>query len=120
VHLVHVIEPTVYWGIDSAVKALAEDLERAVEKAVEKKLLGLVPKEAASWCNVEPVLRSGSPHEQIVRHARALEVDLIVLGIRGHGLVDKLMVGSTTNRVIREAHCPVLAVRRGTGTERAG
>jgi nucleotide-binding universal stress UspA family protein len=120
VHLVHVIEPSVYWGLDSAVKALADDLERAVREAVERKLLGLVPKEAATWCRVEPVLRSGAPHEEISSHAQALGVDLIVLGLRGHGLVDKLMVGSTANRVIREAHCPVLAVRRGTGTERAG
>jgi nucleotide-binding universal stress UspA family protein len=117
VHLLHVIEQSVYWGLDTATKALTKDLERAVRDTVERKLLGLVPKEAASWCHVEPVLRAGLPHEEITRHARALEVDLIVVGVRGHTLVDKLMVGSTMTRVVREAHCPVLAVRRETGTE---
>jgi len=34
-----------------------------------------------------------------------------VMGVRGQGLVEKLLVGSTTDRVIREAHCPVLSVR---------
>ena len=117
VHLLHVIERSVYWGLDSATKALTDDLERAVRETVERKLLGLVPKEAAAWCHVEPVLRAGLPHEEIIRHAKALEVDLIVVGVRGHTLVDKLMVGSTMTRVVREAHCPVLTVRRGTGIE---
>jgi nucleotide-binding universal stress UspA family protein len=118
VHLVHVFEPSVYWGLDSAVKALVDDLERAVREVVEKRLLELVPKEASTWCRVEPVLRSGAPHEEISRHAQALDVDLIVLGLRGHGLVDRLLVGSTAYRVVRNAHCPVLVARRGTGKER--
>jgi nucleotide-binding universal stress UspA family protein len=35
---------------------------------------------------------------------------MIVLGVRGHGLVKTLFLGSTTDRVIRQAPCPVLSV----------
>jgi nucleotide-binding universal stress UspA family protein len=39
-------------------------------------------------------------------------VDLIVLGVRGHSLLEKFLVGSTTERVISRSGCPVLAVRQ--------
>ncbi|MDD9303528.1 MAG: universal stress protein [Desulfobacter sp.] len=37
---------------------------------------------------------------------------MIVLGIHGHSLLDKFLVGSTTDRVISRANCPVMAVRQ--------
>ena len=37
-------------------------------------------------------------------------MDMIVLGVRGHGLVKTLLLGSTTDRVVRQAPCPVLSV----------
>jgi nucleotide-binding universal stress UspA family protein len=43
-------------------------------------------------------------------------MDLIVLGARGLGLVEKLLVGSTTDRVARQAPCPLLSV--GVSPER--
>jgi len=35
---------------------------------------------------------------------------MIVLGVRGHGLVKTLFLGSTTDRVVRQSSCPVLSV----------
>jgi len=37
-------------------------------------------------------------------------MDMIVLGVRGYGLVKSLLMGSTTDRVVRRSPCPVLAV----------
>lgn len=52
----------------------------------------------------------GSPVERILQVSEAQDVDLIVMATRGsHGVMDALR-GSTTQRVIREAKCPVLAV----------
>ena len=55
------------------------------------------------------VLR-GRPYEELVAYAMAHEMDMIVLGIRGYGLVKSLLMGSTTDRVVRNAPSPVLAV----------
>ena len=53
----------------------------------------------------------GHPAQQIVQHAEAERVDLIVVGNRGLTLVQRWMLGSVSERVIRHAHCPVLVVR---------
>lgn len=111
VHLLHAIEPTLYGHIDASTGALAADLERAVESAVRSRLERLAPPETRQWCQIKTVFASGYPYEEITRHAASHEVDLIVLGLRGHSLLDRMLLGSTADRVIRKAHCPVLAVQ---------
>jgi len=110
-HLLHAMEPTLYRHMDATAGALAVDLERSIENTVRSKLEELVPREARSWCTVKPTFASGNAYELLTEHARTNDVDLIVLGVRGHGLLDRMFVGSTSDRVIRKAHCPVLAVQ---------
>lgn len=53
----------------------------------------------------------GKPSHEIVRLAEQERVDLIVLGTHGKGVLDHALFGSTTERVIRKAACPVLSCR---------
>jgi nucleotide-binding universal stress UspA family protein len=55
-------------------------------------------------------VRAGHAAELIVRSARELQVDLVVVGHRGHALRDHLL-GSTASRVAEHAECPVMIVR---------
>ena len=59
---------------------------------------------------------SGRPYEEICKLAVELEMDLIVLPTRGHSGLKHLALGSTAERVVRHAPCPVL-VPRGSGFE---
>jgi nucleotide-binding universal stress UspA family protein len=59
---------------------------------------------------VEHVVQ-GKPSAEIIRFAREGEVDMIVLGTHGKGMLDQALFGSTTERVVRRAPCPVLTVR---------
>ena len=54
---------------------------------------------------------SGRPYEQICKLAAELRVDLIVLPTRGHSGLKHLALGSTAERVVRHAPCPVLVPR---------
>jgi len=45
-----------------------------------------------------------------VAYALTQEMDMIVLGVRGYGLVRSLLMGSTTDRGVRRSPCPVLTV----------
>ncbi|MCF8095654.1 MAG: universal stress protein, partial [Desulfobacteraceae bacterium] len=59
----------------------------------------------------------GRPFAELTSYADENDIDLIVLGVRGHGMVENLMVGSTTDRVVRGAPCPVLSVYLGPEEE---
>lgn len=53
----------------------------------------------------------GRPADVIVDHARAVKADLIVMGSLGRTGLERLLVGSVAERVVRLAPCPVLVVR---------
>jgi len=57
------------------------------------------------------IVVQGKPSAEIVRAARDETVDMIVLGAHGKGMLDKALFGSTTERVVRRAPCPVLTCR---------
>lgn len=54
----------------------------------------------------------GDPGSTIVKYAGENAVDLIVIPTHGHHGVDRLVLGSTAERVLRHAECPVLILRR--------
>lgn len=56
-------------------------------------------------------IASGSPYEGILSAKREVDADLIVLGRRGIGGVERLRLGSTSERVAGYADCPVLIVQ---------
>jgi nucleotide-binding universal stress UspA family protein len=60
----------------------------------------------ASW-----MIRIGIPTHEIVEAARDLDADLIVIATHGYTSWKHFAIGSTAERVVRAAHCPVLVVR---------
>lgn len=61
---------------------------------------------------VTVLVREGVPYDQIVAAAQELKVDLIIVATEGHGSLSRALVGSTAERVVRHASCPVLTLRR--------
>lgn len=57
------------------------------------------------------MVREGHAGETIVHHARGLDVDLVVVGARGHSPIDRILLGSTSDFVATHANCSVLVVR---------
>ena len=62
---------------------------------------------------IETLQRLGVPYEEIVDVATELAVDLIVIATHGYTTLKHFLLGSTTERVVRLAPCPVLVVREG-------
>jgi len=70
-----------------------------------------VAKARAEGLSARAALRSGVAYQEIVSLAGDERADLIVIGTHGRGGVDRALLGSVADRVIRLAPCPVLAVR---------
>ncbi|MGD2125325.1 MAG: universal stress protein [Desulfobacteraceae bacterium] len=109
-HLVHVIQPPVYENLVKPTSARTEEFQQDLRDELHERLTSLVPEEAHSWCTPITTLLAGQPDEELTKYAVVNDIDLIVLGVRGQSLVETLLVGSTTDRVIRRAPCPVLSV----------
>lgn len=70
-----------------------------------------VPADLRVRCNVHDRVVYGHPAQQILEVAAQEHPDLLVMGVRGRGVFDLAVFGSTTNLVVRHAPCPVLTVR---------
>lgn len=108
VHLVHVIgsvredQPEVAWtdtGVDSPYKDVAARLQQ------------VVPKEVFLWCKVINAVRSGRPADEIIAYAKEKEIDIVCMGASGAGFRLGALLGSTVDRVLRRAPCPVFVAR---------
>lgn len=92
-------------GIDAA--KIAESAKQAAEKALAE----LAESISAEGIEVEQVITVGSAFVDIVGEARKRNADIIILSTHGHGMMKHVLLGSTAERVVRKAPCPVLTIR---------
>jgi nucleotide-binding universal stress UspA family protein len=78
-----------------------------LSKALEELRTKSIPEKVAS----RSVLRQGTAFQEILKEAADERADLIVIATRGRTGIKHLVLGSTAERVVREAPCPVLVVR---------
>lgn len=82
-------------------------LGERVQEFVKMHIASLPGAEAVT----EVHIREGHAETEIVKFAEAQGIDLIAIATHGHTGLREDLLGSTTDRVIRQAHCPVLAIR---------
>ena len=109
IHLVHVVEPFVYRETTMPEAGETESFGDLAGNARER-LQTLVPEDAHNWCDIHISCEAGKPFQALKGYSDANQIDLIVLGVRGHSLMETMFLGSTTDRVIRGVSCPVLSV----------
>jgi universal stress protein A len=107
--LLSVIEP--FPTPDFAYYPLVMENDRIV--AETKRRLEQVPTKAAvaSKFVEKTLVRNGVPYREITDAARTLRADLIVISTHGYSGLAHVFMGSTAERVVRHAECPVLVVR---------
>ena len=90
-------------NMQSAINARLEEAKAIVKKAMDA--VGQIP------CEIHTELIEGSPAEVIIQVAAIRKSDVIVMGSRGLGTLAGLLLGSTSQKVVAHAPCPVLVVR---------
>ena len=111
-YVLHVMDFSLLYGY--SLESLGESANRVeadMEEVSRGKMQAFVTEGVRGVCEVEREIRKGKPFVEIIRFARERDVDLIVLSTHGHGGLAHGLIGSTAERVVRKAPCPVLTVR---------
>lgn len=86
------------------------EVEDVLEREGESVTEAVVDRANERGVVAEAVVRQGRPWEEIVALAGRIDADLVVLGTTGKSGLSRRLLGSTTDRVLREADVPVHAV----------
>ena len=107
----HVVELWRHPSASFAASAgLYEEFEQALRESGNKQLQEFVKNHTHDEIQPELVVQQGIAPDSILTFAQAQKTDVIVMGTHGRRGFDRLMLGSVTDRVMRRAPCPVLAV----------
>jgi nucleotide-binding universal stress UspA family protein len=110
-HVLHVVED-VTMRYASEVGFASPQLQGDLEEAARRDLDAQITDDDRQTLSVITAVES-APNiaEAIVKYAKANEIDLILSGTHGRGMVQHFLMGSVAERVVRSAPCPVLTVR---------
>jgi nucleotide-binding universal stress UspA family protein len=110
-HLVFVVEPTVYAADLGFGQVVLPGIEEELREKGAEELQALIEREIGERVVATCVVRTGSPHQEILTEAEEKHVDMIVVATHGHSGVEHMLFGSTADRIVRHAKCPVLTIR---------
>ncbi|MEJ2718464.1 MAG: universal stress protein [Deltaproteobacteria bacterium] len=114
VDVLHVIGPSLSCPLyEKRLTVDREQLYQEIEAGVQRELHCVAEVFKPKLGAVEAKLRIGEPYEEIVRYADENSIDLIVMGTHGWTGAKPHSVGSTAERVVRNANCPVVVVKAG-------
>ena len=110
--LMHVVNEQIFSeGLNLPRLAAPEALEQELVAEATRQMRTLIPADVRAGVDVEHVILRGMPFLEIIRYAKANEVDLIVIGTHGRSGMEHIIFGSTAEKVVRKAPCPVLSVK---------
>lgn len=101
------VPPLVIEHVGAAMEGIEREHREQAEQTLKRLAAELGP-------GTDTELATGVAHAEICRAAEERAVDLIVMATHGRGFLSHALLGSTTERVIRRAPCPVLVERTGS------
>jgi len=116
IHLVHVVVP--HFHVIPLPLATSGDQsfeltrESAMTQQAEEELTRIKKDDFGNSPKVSTAVLNGSPVKTLIEYAERNAIDLIVLSTHGRSGVDRVMIGSVAEKLVRLAHCSVLVLRR--------
>jgi nucleotide-binding universal stress UspA family protein len=112
VHIVHVlVEPVQAFDVAGALPYLDVSTQKEWEEATRKRLAGAALSAEKRGVHATSEFLWGRPSDAIIDAAKKAKASLVVLGTHGRNAFEKLLIGSTAERVVRLSPVPVLTVR---------
>lgn len=111
IYLIYVVEPVIYPSDFSMGQVTFPVADLEMNERANSELLNLAKSEIGVDIEVETIIKTGKPFVEINETADALDIDLIIIATHGHTGMEHLLFGSTAEKVVRKAPCPVLTLR---------
>jgi nucleotide-binding universal stress UspA family protein len=112
IHCLHVVREEQYYGGLDMVLPASMPTSQELLQAAEEQLREYTKRELAEWeGRVVHSAKLGTPFVEIVRYARDTQATMIVMSTHGRSGLTHMLMGSTTESVVRKASCPVLSIR---------
>ncbi|NWF75416.1 MAG: universal stress protein [Nitrospirae bacterium] len=111
VYILHVVYD-ISKAVDQYVSPLAvEEMYKDITLRAKEEIEKFSYDGLTSLTDIERIVITGIPHEEIIHFVNKHNIDLIVMGTHGRKGIDRILFGSTAANVVRFAPCPVLTVR---------
>ena len=108
IHVIQDIAQMTGWYVPHvSMDELAKDIEAGAKKEMDR--YGI--EQLRGVKDIERSVLKGTPNDEIIKFASENKMDMIVIGTHGRKGLDRVIFGSTAERVVRDAPCPVLSVR---------
>lgn len=109
-HLVTIVRPPEgWWGIVGS-PPTPSALSKSLTDAQREILDSVVASIDLTGLEVIQVEDVGDPARMLLDYADRVDADVMVIGRRGAGLIERIMLGSVANRVVHDTQCPVVMV----------
>jgi len=110
-YIIHIIyEPAEFTGF--YVPHISFDKIKSEIKSGAQKLMDeFINKNLKDFTNFEVIVTIGDPAEEIIKFSNDKDIDLIVIGSQGKKGLEKFVFGSTAEKVVKRAVCPVMCIK---------
>ncbi len=110
---IHVIDVTSYVGVVGGIEPIIWETVQGLLEDEGRKALNIIEKSAKREdIESEVFIKEGIPSEEIINISKEKKVDLIVMGTAGRTGLDRFLLGSVAEKVIRTSSCPVMIVHK--------
>lgn len=110
-YLIYIVEPMLYPADFSMGQIAIPDVSDDLVRRGEDEMNAIVKEHVEGKVPYEKIIKTGRPFIEIIEAASEYDIDLIIISTHGHTGVEHLLFGSTAEKVVRKAPCPVLTVR---------
>lgn len=108
-HVIHeLIDTTGFYVPNISLDQLQNDLVKGAEEMMDR----FIKEKMGDFKDYETMNIIGLPHIEVMNVAKDKGIDMIVMGTHGRTGIDRVLFGSTAEKVVKKAPCPVLTVRR--------
>jgi len=109
-HLLHAIEAPLNQDLVDPTQGPYEKVQNDLQDQLHRRLEQTISPDVKDRLKINTAVTAGLPGEALASHAEKMDADMIIVGVKQQNILEKFIVGSTTESILRHAPCPVLTI----------